>query len=87
MKHFYTNWNAGLTKNGEERTFSFTFDRKSTVARANMEKMIDDSLSSGDFWELDVIYVKVRHATCRHMNHTGPLGVHPSITDKCAVKT
>ena len=38
MKHFYTNWNAGLTKNGEERTFSFTFDRKSTVARANMEK-------------------------------------------------
>ena len=87
MKHFYTNWNAGLTKNGEERTFSFTFDRKSTVARANMEKMIDDSLSSGDFWELDVIYVKIRHATCRHMNRSEPLGVHPSKTDKCAVRT
>ena len=28
MKNFYTNWNAGLTKNGKERTSPFIFDRK-----------------------------------------------------------
>ena len=52
-----------------------------------MEKMIDDSLSSGDFWEIVVIYVKIRHATCRHKNQTGPLGVQPSKIDKCAANT
>ena len=83
----FTNWNAGLCKNGKERTFKFSFDRKTTVARANMEKMIDDSLSTGDFLEIDEIYVMIRHATCRHINHTGPYGIHPSKKDRCAVKT
>ena len=52
-----------------------------------MEKMIDDSLSTGDFLEIDEIYVMISHATCRHINHTGPYGIHPSKKDRCAVKT
>ena len=37
MKHFYTNWNAGLTKNGEERTFSFN--------------LIENRLLRGQIWK------------------------------------
>ena len=28
LRHYFTNWNAGLCKNGKERTFKFSFDRK-----------------------------------------------------------
>ena len=84
MGGYYTNWNAGLTKNGKEKTFSFNFDRKSTVARANVEKMIDDALSSGRFNEIDELYVKIINGTCRHVGHSGPNG-YPSKKDRCAV--
>ena len=87
MKNFYTNWNAGLSKNDKERTFQFSLDRKKTVARADMEKMIDDGLTMGDFWDIDTLYVMIRRATCRHINHTRPLGIFPSKKDRCAVKT
>lgn len=52
-----------------------------------MEKIIDEGLSTGDFWDIDMLYVMIRHATCRHINHTGPLGRFPSKKDRCAVKT
>ena len=49
--------------------------------------MMDDALSTGDFWEMDVLYVKIINATCRHINHSGKDGF-PSKKDKCAnVKT
>ena len=80
----YTNLNAGLTKN-KRKTFDYTFDRKSTVARANVEKMIDDALSTGKFREIDQLYVKLINATCRHINHSGPNG-YPSKEDRCSVK-
>ena len=85
MNGYYTNWNAGITKNGKDKTFSFKFDRKSTVARANVEKMIDDALSSGRFNEIDELYVKIINGTCRHVGHSGPKGF-PSKKDRCAVK-
>ena len=58
-----------------------------TVARSNMEKIIDEGLSTGGFWDIAMLYVMIRHATCRHINHTGPLGRIPSKKDRCAVKT
>ena len=84
VKGYYTNWNAGLTKN-KRKTFDYTFDRKSTVARANVEKMINDALSTGKFREIDQLYVKLINATCRHINHSGPNGF-PSKKDRCSVK-
>ena len=60
-------------------------DRKSTVARVNVEKMIDDALSSGRFNEIDELYVKIINGTYRHVGHSGPNGF-PSNKDRCAVK-
>ena len=71
-------------KNGKEKTSNFTFDRKRTVARANVEKMIGDALSTGCFEEIDNLYVGIINATCRHVGHSGPNGF-PSKKDKCAV--
>ena len=67
---YYTNWNAGFTRKGK-KTYEFKFDRKSTIAKLNVEKMIDDALMSGNFAELGDIYVKLL-TTCRHIGHSGP---------------
>ena len=86
MKNYYTNWNAGHRKNGQgKKTFDFKFDRKSTVARADVEKMIDGALSTGNFQAIDELYVKILNGTCRHVGHSGPHGF-PSKKDKCAIK-
>ena len=47
--------------------------------------MIDDALSSGNFQELDELYVNIINGTCRHVGHSGPNGF-PSKKDKCAIK-
>ena len=83
MKNYYTNWNSGLTKSGE-KTFDFELDRKSTVSRANVEKLIDDFLTSGNSTSLDELYVKIL-VTCRHVGHTGREGF-PTAKDRCGVK-
>ena len=73
-------------KNGKgDKTFDVKFDRKVTVSRANVEKMIDDALQTGDFDQLDELYVGITMATCRHVGHSGP-NRFPSKTDRCAVK-
>ena len=92
MKHYYTNWNSGFTKNGKEKTFDFFFDRKSTIARADLEHMIDEFLCTGVSQSLDELYVKIQNGTMRHIGHSGPKdkeGLHcfPSSKDRCAVKT
>ena len=67
-----------------KKTFDFNYDRKSTVARADVELLIDQALSTGDFQNIDELYVKLL-ITCRHIGHSGPNGF-PSKTDKCAIK-
>ena len=84
MKNYYTNWNSGFTKTGE-KTFEFNFDRKSTVAKADVQKLIDDFLSSGISSSLDELYIKIL-VTFRHVGHTGREGF-PSAKDRCGVKT
>ena len=84
MEQMYTNWNAGLTKDGKRKTFDYNLDRKRTVPYADVEKLVDESLSKGIFTELDSLYVKVINSVCRHTLHSGPQG-HPSKRDKCAV--
>ena len=76
---------CNVYKKWERKAFDFKFDRKSTVARANVEKMIDDALSRGQFTEVDELYVKIINGTCRHVGHSGPNGF-PSKKDRCAVK-
>ncbi|KAF0293570.1 hypothetical protein FJT64_008674 [Amphibalanus amphitrite] len=80
----YTNWNAGLTKDGE-RTFDFAYDRKTTVCRASMAVQLDDALSTGDFAAIDELYVRVINGTLRHTGHSGR-GDAPSAKDGCAVR-
>lgn len=53
MGGYYTNGNVGLTKNGKENNFSSNFDRKCTVVRADVEKMMDYALSSERFNDID----------------------------------
>ena len=84
MEQLYTNWNAGLTKDGKTKTFDYKFDRKQTVAYSDVERMIDDSLRTGKFEEIDDLYVKILNGTCRHVGHSGPNG-YPSKKDRCAV--
>ena len=83
MEDMYTNWNSGLRKDGETPTYSYSFDRKSTVAYADVEKLIEDSLLSGIFTGINDLYVKVINGTCRHTSHSGPNG-YPSKKDRCA---
>ena len=45
MKNYYTNWNSGYTKNGA-KIFS-KFDVRTTVARADMETLMDQFLCHG----------------------------------------
>ena len=48
---------------------------------------MDDALSTGDFWEMDELYVKIINAMCRHINRSKKDGF-PAKKDKCAnVKT
>ena len=82
MRTFYTNWNAGMTKEGK-KTYDFSFDKRTTVAHCDMEKLIDETLTTGDFSELDDFYVKVINGTCRHVGHTGK-NDGPSKKDRCA---
>ena len=49
MSYLYTNWNPGLTKDGKRKTFDFTFDRKTTVVNADVERLIDDACRSANF--------------------------------------
>ena len=84
MEEMYTNWNAGLTKDGKSKTFDYTFDRKATVAYADVEKMIDDGLCTGNFEAIDELYNNVINGTCKHLGHSGP-GGYPSKRDRCAV--
>ena len=84
MEQMYTNWNAGLTKDGTSKTFDYQFDRKVTVAYADVERMIDNSLCTGKFDEIDELYIKVLNGTCRHVGHSGP-NDYPSKKDRCAV--
>ena len=79
---FYTNWNAGFTKDGQ-RTFDFAYDRKTTVCRAAMTRMIDEALTTGNHAELDELYVRVINGTLRHTGHSGR-GDAPSSKDGCA---
>ena len=83
MAQMYTNWNAGLTKDGQ-RTFDFAYDRKFTVCRARMAVDIDTALSTGDFRSIDTLYVSVINGTLRHTGHSGR-GTAPSRKDGCAV--
>ena len=92
MKNYYTNWNSGYTKNGKQKTFDFKFDAKTTVARSDVEYMIDQFLCTGISESLDELYVGIQNATMRHINHSGPKypnnqGCYPSSKDRCAVKT
>ena len=84
MEQLYTNWNAGLTKDGKSKTFDYKFDRKQTVAYADVERMIDESLRKGSFEEIDDLYVKILNGTCGHVGHSGPNG-YPSKKDRCAI--
>ena len=84
MENMYTNWHAGLRKDGKTKTYDYSFDRKSTVAYANVEKLIDDNLSKGIFSGLNHLYIQIIDGTCRHTGHSGPNG-HPSKRDRCAV--
>ena len=83
MANMYTNWNSGLRKDGKTPTYTYAFDRRTTVAYANVEKLIDDSLTSASFTDLNDLYVKVINGTCRHTSHSGPNG-YPSKNDRCA---
>ena len=78
-----TNWNAGLTKDGKPKTYDYQFDRKSTVAYADVEKMIEDNLCTGTFNDIDDLYVKIINGACRHVCHSGLSG-HPFKKDRCA---
>ena len=84
MEHMYINWNAGLTKDGKHKTYDYIFDRKVTVAYAEVEKVIDDNLCKGSVDEIDDLYVNVLNGSCRHITHSGVNG-HPSKKDRCAV--
>ena len=84
MGQMYTNWNAGLTKDGKSKRFDYLFDRKVTVAYADVERIIDNSLCTGKLDEIDELYVKVLNGTCRHVGHSGPNG-YSSKKDRCAV--
>ena len=89
MKNYYTNWNSGYTKNGI-KIFS-KFDVRTTVARADMEALIDQFLCTGVSKSIDEVYVSIQNATMRHINHSGPkypdkTGCYPSKKDRCAVK-
>ena len=84
MEQMYTNWNAGLTKDGSRKTYEFLCDRRSTVAYTNIEQLIDEALTAGYFDYVDNLYIKVIDMTCRHLGHSGPNG-HPSKKDRCAV--
>ena len=53
VEQMYTNWNAGLTKDGKRKTFDYTFDRKVTFASADVERLIDESLCAGKFEEIE----------------------------------
>ena len=33
----YTNWNAGFTKDGKRKTYDYNFNRKATVAHADVK--------------------------------------------------
>ena len=77
MENVYTNWNAGLTKDGKSKTYEYQYDRKITVAYSDVEKDIDESLCSGKFDVLDDLYIKIINGTCRHLGHSGPNG-YPS---------
>ena len=52
MGLMYTNWNAGLTKDGKSKTFYYLFYRKVTVSYADVEKMIDNSLCRANLTKL-----------------------------------
>ena len=84
MEKRYTNWNSGRTKDGSKKTYDYTFDRRKTVAYADMETMIDNGLSSGEHSEIDDIYVKLVMGPNRHTLHSGPNG-NPSKKDTCAI--
>ena len=84
MESMYTNWNAGKTKDGKNQTYDYEFDRKCTVAYADVDKVIDGNLCKGSFNETDDLYVKIINGTMRHVGHSGPNG-HPSKKDRCAV--
>ena len=79
----YTNWNAGLRKDGKTQTYNYEIDKTSTVANADVENMIDDNLSKGIFSDINDLYIKVTNGTCRHKSHSGPNN-YPSKRDKCA---
>ena len=83
MKKLLYKFEIGNYKTGE-KTFEFNFDRKSTVAKANIPKLIDDFLSSGISSSLDELYIKIL-VTFRHVGHTGREGF-PSAKDRCGVK-
>ena len=51
---------------------------------ADVEKMIDESLCTGRFNNIDELYVQVLNGSCRHVGHSGPNGF-PSKKDRCAV--
>ena len=84
ISQFYTNWNAGFTKDGE-RTYDFAYDRKTTVCRAQMATMLDEAMTSGNFATVDDLYVRVINGTLRHTGHSGR-GDAPSAKDGCAVR-
>ena len=67
MESCYTNWNSGRTKDGKEQTYDFSFNKTQTVANSNMEALIDRSLLTGEFTELDDICQNYKRylSTCR----------------------
>ena len=81
MRGKYTSWNVGMTEQGQ-KTYDFSYDRRSTVAHSDVALLIDNALSSGNFFELDDLYVKIAYGACRHPRHTGK-GDRPSKKDRC----
>ena len=74
----YSNWNPGLTAEGK-----VTYEYEAIdISKLKMATVIDDALSTGNFTELDDIYVRICSQSLRHLSHTGK-NDRPSKKDYC----
>ncbi|MAA79200.1 MAG: hypothetical protein CL916_08055 [Deltaproteobacteria bacterium] len=82
-------WNSARSKNGKRFEGIKLLDRNE-ISRLNMEEVLIRALRTGDFCEIGLIYNSVVETSCRHTQHTGPLGKNGlntvSVKDRCAKK-
>jgi hypothetical protein len=80
-------WNSARDKNGNRFKGVKLLDRND-ISRLEMDKVLLRALRTGDFSEIGLIYNSIVETSCRHTQHTGPLGKKGfntvSIKDRCS---